>query len=1461
MTTDSNAQIELKKTLQAEIDPRKLEHMVAALIGELLQLPIAVARSGFQHGGDAGPAGRQGRRFRIECKKYRDKSSLNERELLGEIDHALLRDPALEAWILVVTRSVNENITQAMSLKGERVGIPVIIIDWTDNLLAPLAALCASAPTIVGEWFGPAAEEHAQALHKSAQSAVQMLRRDLTSWSPGFETLRKASHDRLQAIWDDPRQSQSDLGQDAAGGHHQKIIRRIAVHEGLDTWWETTGTSDAPAAIVGLEGVGKTWATLHWLIETKQQQGIVLLIPSSALSAEFIATESAIKALIASRFHELTGVRDQLYWEHRLERLLDRPVEEGPLLTLAFDGVNQEPSAPWLQVLKVLQSPRLSARIRIIISTRNHYFKERLARLRGLVQAAVPIAIGAYSTEPGGELDQMLALEGLARTELHADLVELASTPRLFKLVIRFRQQLLASGQITLHRLLWEYGRDSFGERTETSFSEAEWREWLAAVAGQHREGMQGLTQKDLAETTNRPDLSETEVYARLSSIIDGQFVEKNASGHFELVPHIVTHALGAALLTHLDQIKPEFLTQQTELEKWLDPIAAMDEPTEILRAAISIILERDQPSNPTLTSVLLTAWLQSQNIPDEHRRELQALAPALVNPLLDVIEQSASHNHRSARLWAVNALRAVPRNNAEAGQLVINRLCQWFAAVFRDVRLRHDFPDEKEQEREQRIDGERQSEQQRSQWFIDKIGIDEPGEVKVLDIPIQLVDQDPDLAVLAPSLLEGYPLANTGTLFQTAVIAHAIDRSNHWWRKLGWLILFNEIDPKQTLRKLHDDSKAMLSRQIESGINSKLPARTAALLLWLTGEDADENAALVISPTMDQYFSYQEHYLNKPNRSLFQLEKRHAHLVLEDMEQHIVRRADRTKRFWLSPDFSASTAFVEELRIAAERVDVTKLNSSIFSEMTEHDFSDLKIALARFLPEALAELIRKETQKLDICDASSRYWKAIASMNRFLVIGPSEAKTARLLRLSRAENDKINEAFAANKLLILEIRDLNAIDQAKIIIESELSSISLSLSYVIRSLSSVEVDRLIKQYTDTSQHRQDNLLIILSFQQLSLSPLAWAWVEALANLGDYQYQSIAFQVLLTTDACRFGEMLLMQQWTWNPAQKLEINHYGSLAIIEATRSKPFNEQVSRIAPWRLLEAARLRGNKPRELRLAAEIFDRVIRNNLGNPPSLDVTLSVDRTTLDEDPFSFSMVPIEEETNDLAKIIANNLDIQKIRQISKTAITQIEAARQSGARLYLLNVQKQDLEAVAQHFEAFIDGWIEGYKNCSAAFRRRVHLSEGVFWALCETLLALIPDKGAELWRALRQVEVIRYLGAGGVDDLIHMAFRAPDSPKVIELRDELIELDNCNTDEALFHLAFVATYNGKTDWLKEQINLDTASEKSWIQKRALVLHGFTSYNTLPINDVWPDSEVKTYYKKLAFRSAHFRFS
>lgn len=98
----------LKAELSADVRGNNLEKLAAALVGRMVGVTVSVARSNFQHRGDAGTAGRQNRRLRIEAKRYGETTKLDDQKLRGEIDQALERDPALEAWLLVTTRAVPE---------------------------------------------------------------------------------------------------------------------------------------------------------------------------------------------------------------------------------------------------------------------------------------------------------------------------------------------------------------------------------------------------------------------------------------------------------------------------------------------------------------------------------------------------------------------------------------------------------------------------------------------------------------------------------------------------------------------------------------------------------------------------------------------------------------------------------------------------------------------------------------------------------------------------------------------------------------------------------------------------------------------------------------------------------------------------------------------------------------------------------------------------------------------------------------------------------------------------------------------------------------------------------------------------------------------------------------------------------------------------------------------------------
>lgn len=1442
-------QEKLKHELQNKLSSLQFQQLVDALLGHLLDIWIVGAESGFQHGADAGTAGQQDRRLRFECKKYGDTSHLNQRQLLGEIDQALLWDRALEGWILVATRSVPEQIWQALVQHGEALGVPIVIIDWRANEVAPLAALCASAPDIVEQLLSKNAGKVARSLRAVSGNEIDQLKRALQPWHLGFQSLRQLSHDKLDKLWNSREESKAVFGHDVAGGAEEKKVKRPSVLQGLNGWWQGGASIDAPVTVVGFDGTGKTWAVLDWLIDGKSEQPIVLIVPSSAVSGMSSISDTTLKQLFANCLYELSGaVRDPRHWLRRMGRLLERPIDEGPVLTIFFDGLNQESTAPWLRILKVLQSEVFSGRVRVVASTRRHHFEDKLSKLNGLSVAPVQVLVDRYNDN---EIDQMLQYEGLSRPDLHPEVLDLARTPRLFNLVVQLRERLVEAGQITVHRLLWEYGRDTLGVRAEKSFSENEWRDWLKVVAEKYRTGLTGFSAQDLSATVHRHDLTISEVYARLSDLIDGPFARPRISGNL-ISPEMVAHALGLALLEYLKSIEsPTFEALDDALKKWLDPIAGLDQSAEILRASVSILVELGDAAVPALPGVLLTAWLQAHNVAEEHRREVVFLAPNFPDALLDVIEHSETLAHDSARSWAVKALREIPRSNKESLGAIVRRVPRWLAVVYRDPRLgsaTNQVLDEQRSEHLQRL-----------------VGTDASGFISIIGLDIEIADHSPDSAkAVIPSILQGFPLSEALPVFQAAAVELALNSYSKYWESLEWLCLLNEVDPQETAIGLRNLAQEIAIRQPGSGIHPDLPKRIAALLLGLTGQPADDEAAADLEPHIGGRPRYEEDYLPQPSRSFwFPLERRHAKITLNDTDIVLQSRVQKIGDLWFDPEFEPPGSFVAELRNEAARIDVTKLNSNRWQTREDVQFEALEPALARCAPDFLADLVRRKMQSLETCPPESHYSKAMNVTDHLLLAGDAEAVAAKTLRSNICEKDRINRLAAENGLLVTEIQALDALQQIDTLIRADLPDFLIDSGAILRPLTPTDVEELFSRYATGSEKQQLDFFKLLSFQPEHIRrDSIWSWVEGFRTIHR-DHRGFVFKTLVEADLMRFGLLLLEEGWSWDPAEDIWVNHYGTDALIEAASSLAFEELAPRLAPWRLLEAARRRGADPTEVRLAAEIFTYGLLAYGVEELDPGADLSIDLSTEKHWPFRYSVQARrnDDEYENLLMLTRQDPEdeLQATRRSIETAASRIRDARQSGAKLFQAILASEDFEPVLRHARDRVKQWVEGCSGPTADFQRRVRLAEGAFLALCEALLKYDPEQGSQLWRALRFTMTTRYIGEAGVNDLLHMVFRAPDSPAVSTLRHEIAELECCHTDQELFELAIAASCNGKIVWLNETIEADRVSAYAWRRQRAKVLKGFTIDNTLPISGAWPEGELKTSDARLARISARFR--
>lgn len=1425
----------LKQILQKDICPKTFENVSAALLSQHLQLGIALSKAGFQHGGDCGPAGRNGRRFRIETKRYSDKTSLSDRELLGEIDHALNRDPELEAWFLVATRPVPEQLELDLLRKADDLGLPILVIDWKDQGFPALAALCTAAPDVLSK-VSPEAAQLARELANDAEESLKRLTRDLEDWNLGFERLRALTVTKLNEIWTTPRASVATLGQNAAGGAYKTTIRRTRVHAALDQWWAGNSTNDAPAVVIGLQGVGKTWATLQWAVEGIDDHPLVLVLPSSAAAGIGSASKAGLKHLIGEQIYNLTKSRGPQHWQLRLDRLLHRPPEEGPVLTLILDGMNQEPSAPWLDILKVLQDPDFAGRLRTIAITRNLHFTDRLGSLRGLIVAPEVVEVDIYDANEGGELDQRLAAEGLIREDLHEDLIEIARTPRLFDLVVRLRERLNDAEQVTLHRLLWEYGKDTFGTRDGIPFSEQDWRAWLAQVAKDRLEGIQNYSLRTLGQMVARPDLSSIEVSRRLSEILDGKFARPSRPGQYEFTLIFVAHALGAALLDHLCDGTPlDRDGAEKKLVEWLDPIAGLDEKAEILRAAVSILLQSNTAGGEHIISVLLFEWFQSQNIPEQHRTELVRIAAPLCAALLDVVERSGDAALGTARLLAVNALRSIPRSDIDARSSIIDRCRSWLNVIPRDV----DLPNYRNED----------TEKARAARLVKFVGADEDCERTVLGQRVTFVErQHRDAEMTIPSLLEGFPLVPALSVFEAAALAFAIRQREGFWNGLKWLCLLNKEDFKATAGALQAKAMEIAPRRPEPGVHAELGRRVAALLLWLSGDEDNEAEAAKMNPPLDQCFDYDHDYLADPGNSFFTLEMRHAVEVLGNDKLSLRRRIEREEKFMLDPNFIPPPQFCAELRQAMESFNMNALDTNRSQSIEDHVWEKTVPALARCAPDMLVKLTREKLRCLATWPTNQHYTAAIRSPKHYLVADPSARAAAQILRESSRNEESSNAAYAANQLLMLEIQELLPVEQFARIIEADLKDIYQDFSAVLPPLSSEDLNTLVSKFRTGSDKQVGDLILLLSIIPATLSDYSWDWLAELMADSGFRHRGVAFAILHASDAYRFGQSLLQNNWGWEPEHDMWCNHYGSLALATASAGLSFEQLAHKIAPWLILRAVTIRGKSVADAEIAATIINCILSKPELDAQDLGSDISVFLDTRDHDPFSLSLTMRPEDPNDPFSQLRSAMDTKKQfearRRAVNTAVERISLARKAGASLYLYTLHPDDFELIIEHFPKMIDAWIEGHDVLTRDFKRRVRLAEGFYLALCEALLAQASDKAEPLWHGLRVALTTRYLGTASIDELIHMIFRTPKAPD--SLRSELLDLATTNSDKGLFDLALAATINGADGWLDRIIAEDENSGVVWRRQRAGKLKGFRTGNRVPIEDAWPAGPAKS---------------
>lgn len=1425
---------ELRKALMANKSVA-LEDLASRLLGLLVRVTFSRASSGSQRGGDGGVRGDGRRHLIYEAKRYDTGTNFNNRAIRGEIVEAVERNPDLEAWILVATRDVPEQTLTAMEETGQRLGIVTLAIDWMPTYLPRLATLCASAPDAVEAVYGEACGEFLAEIRSSAhyEEVFCSLTASVRDTAVGFELLRRASHTRIRDVWASRQMAESRFGQNVAGGEAgESHIERAGPMAGLDAWdLGALGSRDEPALVVGREGMGKTWAIVDWLQSRLDRLPIIVLAPSSALGAP-ITGRPALIAFIARCLRDLdrASERGEEFWEARVRRLLERPVEEGDILMLFFDGMNEKPSYSWQVLLDRLQDEPFHGRVRVVASARNSFVEERLRNFQDKAWNPTRIEVGPYDDALGGEFDRRLEAAELTRDDLPEALLGLARIPRLFDLVARLRGRLGGVKGVTVHRLLWEYGATAIGTR---AFGPREWRSFVLQLAEGFLQGRKSQPLADVEQLGASAAISPDMVYQRASLILDGAFAQSDDLGDVEFEADFVRHALGLALIRELDRKNGS--ESKEVLERFLEPLNEHDEESEIIRAAVSIALAKGANGSSSFLGPLCERWVRCQNLPECHLRELAGLAGELIEPLLDVIEETGDHAASSPRYRAINALDTLDHSDASVAHAIAKRGERWLSWISQELGTDSANTDAERVRR-------------RKELLESRIGTGEPGLVQVLGREVKIVGQAHEsLGIAAVQLLQGRPLVEAIGFFEAAALHMAICREHR--DEQGWLNLVNNVDPVETAECLRERSEAMLLRHPEDGVHEQLNKRVAAILLWRTGYQEDVKRALEISPELDRSPTYAEGYEKDPAESLRRLERRHAEGVLAREDVALRSRIQRISAFLMDPKLEAPTGFVDEVIRESHKLDWK--NTATGKSRTAEDliWRDLSRVLARFAPNELVRIERERLLGFSERTGEARIGAAMAAPDAMLLVGNVEREALCTLRERVPAEPLEMEGYAQRQILIAEVQGETAVNQVRRIASAGLEGVDDMLASACGSPSKAELEEIIGEYIHDPQSLQ-RIARVICQKSVKLGSKAFkAFTELLFGDSNGVDLDFLWVVLGQNSPERLGTILDERGWTWSGEKSHFENEMGSKAIAAANQQTPFNCFATRLSPTAILPIVSDRGALPEEVLLAVELLHEVIMQSATSVPYTALEISLDRSAAEETVnyfFNHGDIRETDEVDVVSRLFSRlGEDYQERKHsLAMKYFEDVMEARRKGANFHLAIVQPQHLKMIIDCCPNAIHEWLDGMAERSTAFKKRVLLADGFFVSLCEALLVEKQDLGVELWRALKDcLKQTKFTVYGDFDRLLVAMFTAESSAIVDQALEEVYDLDLASSDRKLIDLVVVARIHDRLGWLCDMVTRDAKSQCPLHQLRAEFLKPLLSVPVIADEDDWPQGE------------------
>ena len=641
------------------------ENLVRDLMSRTTGRRITVAKSGPQ-GGIDGRTGddRHATVIGVETKRYGLETKLPLDETKSKLRDAATAHADLDIWVLVASREIKEPDRSTLQAEGHALGVEVLILDWPDlpEVLPGLLLLCASNQDIL-EAYSLATSSVVSLLdavreHPSYAPQLAELVANLKQPELGYANARDEMAGRIRENMASMPAASARIGR-YTNLMDPSIVRidRPAIRGAITEWWN--GTRPRPAlALLGTEGMGKTWAALSWWLDrelTDNPLPLTIIVP-----ARFIA-DATPEAVIGKALFEIFRTRDAVWWAKRARRWCADATQTR--LVLILDGLNERFEAQnWSILLAELKLPPWKDAVTTVLTDRFDHWRLIVSGIASTGVTCTEQPIGPFSEK---ELDEILGRAGLDRSKLDERLIKLLKVPRLCTLALRHWDKLGRSGDITPERLVYE----DFRDRVYPDFGDDEMRNLIAAIGEQIRSSetcnitvlrrniREALAAESGAESSN----------AAISEIASGIWFSPTPGepNKLKVNPDLAPVAIGLALARAVQGYATN-AEVSGRIEAFVDDLRGLELGVTIVGIAASFATVWPL-STDVARDTLLDTWLASDNFSDDELKRYARVIQELPSLFIDRTERmwrdrNRLHSDRNVHLAGlVNAAEVYP--------------------------------------------------------------------------------------------------------------------------------------------------------------------------------------------------------------------------------------------------------------------------------------------------------------------------------------------------------------------------------------------------------------------------------------------------------------------------------------------------------------------------------------------------------------------------------------------------------------------------------------------------------------------------------------------------------------------------------------------------------------------------------------------------------------------------------